>query len=325
MKVPGPRIATIVVPTPFPVGAVNVHLVLADPVTLVDTGPRTPEAWEALVEGLASHGLTPPDVKRVLMTHGHQDHFGLAERLADAGAVLYGSVADGRHFRMERRTKTLLDQLSRSGFGFVERAAMILSVTWVDHFSDPLLEWEPLAGGETLGGDGWSVKVSAAPGHTPGSLVFEIPEAAVAFTGDTVLAHVTPNAIVDEDPDRPGETYRSLSHYFQTLESLGRGEEKRGRRRATRMKTGHGVDVPDFAVHRERLAGRYRRRANHIAGDLAGDPKSVRELVRSIFPGLSQVNLYLAFSEILGFLMYLEDIGKVERLPGRLLDRWKLA
>ena len=132
MKVPGgPRVATIAVPTPFPIGAVNVHVVLADPVTLVDTGPRTAEAWEALVEGLAAHGLVPSDVKRVLMTHAHQDHFGLARRLADFGAVLHGSVADGRHFRMERRTRTLLDQLSRSGFGFVERAALILGVTWV--------------------------------------------------------------------------------------------------------------------------------------------------------------------------------------------------
>jgi glyoxylase-like metal-dependent hydrolase (beta-lactamase superfamily II) len=46
------RVRTIPIPTLFPVGPVNVHLIENDPITLVDTGPHTDEAWEALRDGL---------------------------------------------------------------------------------------------------------------------------------------------------------------------------------------------------------------------------------------------------------------------------------
>ena len=44
-------IETLPLPTPFPVGPVNVHVVLRDPITLVDCGPLTQDAWDALVAG----------------------------------------------------------------------------------------------------------------------------------------------------------------------------------------------------------------------------------------------------------------------------------
>ena len=38
----------IVIPTPFAVGDVNAFLVKGDTLSLVDAGPKTPEAYEAL-------------------------------------------------------------------------------------------------------------------------------------------------------------------------------------------------------------------------------------------------------------------------------------
>lgn len=314
-----PRILTIPVPTPFPVGPVNVYLVAADPVTLIDTGPLTDNAWEALKRGLDSAGYKPEDVKRVLLTHGHQDHFGLAERLTRLGAVAYGGLADRAPFRMHRETRLLLDRLSRAGFGLGDRFGMVASVAWVDSFSRPLTDWAPLQGGETLPGDGWSVKVRAAPGHTPGSLTFELEGAGIVFSGDTVLAHITPNAIVDEDPDRPGETFRSVSRYFETLERLA------GVYGEARMKTGHGEEIGHFGRHFSEVTERYRRRIVQLEKSLAGSPRSVREIVLDLFPRVSHVNVFLAFSEVLGFLMYLEDEGRVERFSGGLVDRYRLV
>src|SRR5713226_2177804 len=76
-------VRTLSVPTPFPVGPVNVHLIKREPITLIDSGPLTEEAWDALVAGLRVEGLTVRDIQRVLLTHGHHDHFGLAARIAD--------------------------------------------------------------------------------------------------------------------------------------------------------------------------------------------------------------------------------------------------
>ena len=164
------------------------------------------------------------DVERVLLTHGHQDHFGLAARIERAGrAKLLGGRLDRGHFRGERNGRFLLDALTRAGFGGAARFTMVAMTAAVDRFAEPLSSWDELAGGEVLTGDGWSVVVRAVPGHTPGSLTFEVPEAGVLFTGDTVLRDITPNAIVDEDPERPGETFRSVSRYFESLEGIARG------------------------------------------------------------------------------------------------------
>ncbi len=307
-------------PTPFPVGPVNVFLVAAEPVTLVDSGPETEEAWDAVVAGLKAEGLAPADVKRVLLTHGHHDHFGLAGRLADAsGARLLGGRLDGGHFRMERNNRRILDRLSRAGFGLLARTAMVAAVTGIDRFARPLAAWDELKGGEVLPGDGWSVEVRATPGHTPGSLSFAVPEAGLLFTGDTVLRDITPNAIVDEDPERPGETFRSVTRYFETLRALA---ESSG---GARLKTGHGAEIPDYGEHLDRVAGRYRRRIAQIEAALSGRPRSVRELVTDIFPAVKTVNVFLAYSEVLGFVMYLEDRGRVERVPSGRLDRYRLV
>lgn len=313
------KVHTIPVPTPFPVGPVNVHLVAADPVTLIDTGPHTEDAWEALRHGLKRAGLSIFDVERVLLTHGHQDHYGLAGKIADtSGAILYGGRLDRRHFKMERPTVRLLDRLARGGFGYLERLAVMVAVSAVDHFAEPLRAWHELSGGEELPGDGYSIAVQSTPGHTPGSLTFAIPQTGLLFTGDTVLRDITPNAIVDEDPESPGETFRSLSRYFESLDDISASHS------GARLLTGHGRSIPDFDSHHGDVVLRYQARLQKLNEALASGPKTVRELVTILFPRVQTLNIYLAYSEVLGFLMYLEDQGRVEKLQGRNLDRYVL-
>ncbi len=298
----------------------NVHVILRDPITLIDAGPLTEPAWEALSEGLASLGLAVADVKRVLLTHGHHDHYGLAPRVSDAsGAVLFGGRLDRGNFRQERSRKLLLDDMARAGFGIVSRLAVIASVAGVDHFAKPLEAWDELSGGETLPGDGWSVVVRSTPGHTPGSLTFEIPEAGVLFTGDTVLKDITPNAVVDEDPENPGRPFRSVSRYFETLDTLDRTAG------SATLLTGHGGPVANWAAHRRTLDRRYGLRISQIERALAKGPATVSDLVAEIFPRVRTLNVFLAYSEILGFLMYLVDAGRVEKLVAATRDRYRLA
>ena len=313
-------IETLRLPTPFPVGPVNVHVILRDPITLIDSGPLTEEAWEALKAGLAGLGLDVSDVERVLLTHGHQDHFGLAERVAGAsGATLYGGRLDRRNFRQERSHSLLLGDMARAGFGLLPRLAVVASVTSVDRFAKPLEVWDELSGGETLPGDGWSVDVRPTPGHTPGSLTFSIPEAGVVFTGDTVLKEITPNAVVDEDPEESGRPFRSVTRYFETLDELGKtcGD-------ATLL-TGHGAPVTDWSRHRRTLDRRYSLRVGQIERELAKGPAAVRDLVAAIFPRVRTLDVFLAYSEILGFLMYLEDTGRVEKLVSTTRDLYRLV
>ncbi len=295
-------------------------MILRDPITLIDSGPLTDAAWEVLSAGLAASGLAVKDVDRVLLTHGHHDHYGLAGKVADAsGARLWGGALDRKNFRQERNPKLLLDDMARSGFGIATRFAVVASIAAVDHFAKPLEAWDELRGGETLPGDGWSVVVRSTPGHTPGSLTFEIPEAGVLFTGDTVLKDITPNAVVDEDPEEPGRPFRSVSRYFETLEEIGRTHA------GATLLTGHGAPIPDWHAHKGTLDRRYGLRVDQIVRQLAKGPATVREIVTAIFPRVRTLNVFLAYSEVLGFLMYLEDTGRVEKRSEETRDRYRLV
>jgi len=93
----------ISIPTPFPVGPVNAYLLPEEPVTLVDTGPKTAAARAALEQGLAAAGVPLRAVRRIILTHGHTDHFGLAATLvAETGATVYAHPDDTPKFTGER-------------------------------------------------------------------------------------------------------------------------------------------------------------------------------------------------------------------------------
>src|SRR5262249_36627455 len=62
-------IALIALPTPFEVGDVNAYLLKGEPLTLLDPGPQTDEAWRALVAGLKQHRTRPEDIELIVLTH----------------------------------------------------------------------------------------------------------------------------------------------------------------------------------------------------------------------------------------------------------------
>jgi glyoxylase-like metal-dependent hydrolase (beta-lactamase superfamily II) len=71
------------IPTPFAVGRVNCYLIEDDPLTLVDTGPNSGKALDALERALREHGHRIEDLERIVITHQHLDHLGLVGILAD--------------------------------------------------------------------------------------------------------------------------------------------------------------------------------------------------------------------------------------------------
>src|ERR1700751_1830212 len=64
------------------VGSVNVWLLRGDPLTLIDTGPRSDEALAALEAGLRRGGLRVEDIDLGIPTHHHLDPTGLLATIA---------------------------------------------------------------------------------------------------------------------------------------------------------------------------------------------------------------------------------------------------
>src|SRR5947199_585356 len=77
------KVHRIIVPTPFYVGPVNVYLIEEEPLTLIDAGPRDEASLAALRAGLQQLGYKFSDVRRVIVSHAHADHYGLAQRIQE--------------------------------------------------------------------------------------------------------------------------------------------------------------------------------------------------------------------------------------------------
>ena len=78
------KIVPISLPTPFYIGPVNVYLIPEDPVTLIDTGPKTKEAVDALRAALRKEGLAVA-VRRFETPAGK--HYGKFRTMVRSGAV----------------------------------------------------------------------------------------------------------------------------------------------------------------------------------------------------------------------------------------------
>src|SRR5258708_19812279 len=85
-----PGIFRLELPMPFELKHVNVYLLRdGDGFTLIDTGLQTDESRQALNQKLAEMKVRVELINRILITHIHPDHFGLAGELRErAGAEL---------------------------------------------------------------------------------------------------------------------------------------------------------------------------------------------------------------------------------------------
>src|SRR6516164_7377682 len=84
-------------PVPYAVRVVNAYLLLGEPLTLVDPGADWPDTRSELEAGLAAHGLRVEDVERLVITHQHHDHVGLAHWIKErsgADLVAHGGIVD---------------------------------------------------------------------------------------------------------------------------------------------------------------------------------------------------------------------------------------
>jgi glyoxylase-like metal-dependent hydrolase (beta-lactamase superfamily II) len=311
-----PWVHPISVPTPYPIGPVTLYLLDGEPRTLIDTGPGTTAAWTELRRALAGHGLRTADIRRVLITHGHHDHFGLARRLARAGAVLRAHPHDRRNLALDRGYPRLWRELRRSGLPIFKRLPLVAGLRLLDRTARPVTGVRWLADGEELDHEHGPIRVHHLPGHTPGHVGFELGGSGAIVTGDTLLDGLTPNAVVDRDPDDPARPFLSLAAYAATLARL---EALRPRL----LLPAHGPCISDVAGQVATLRARQAQRAAEIRLALETGGSTVASLVGRLFAGVKLLNIFLAYSEVLGSLLELERQGAVRRLSAGRVERWE--
>ena len=297
-------------PTPFPVGPVNCWLLPTSPVTLVDPGMVWADSVDLVERLLAEAGLRLADVERIVVTHGHPDHFGLAGRLARSSGA---SILCGR----EERPKLLSSYdtprfqhlLARLGIpqevreGFPDQYAAIRQL--VDTPDEAAIE--PVDDGDRLQLGGRSIDAHVTPGHATGHLSLWDADARVLFSGDHLLPRITPNPVLEADAD--GGRRRSLVEY---LDSLGRFVALDPQV----VLPGHGSAFHDVGMLVATMRRHHERRAQQVL-ELVSDlgAPSAYELSLAMFRGLEGFGVMLGVSEAVGHLDLLVDDGTVLAQP----------
>ncbi|MGW4567709.1 MBL fold metallo-hydrolase [Streptomyces sp. NPDC004561] len=159
-----------------------------DELTLIDAGLIG--AGRAIADAIGALGRAPGDVRRIVLTHFHEDHAGGAgEFAALSGAEVLAHQLDAPFVRDE-----LPGPLPR-----FEEWELPIHAAAAEHLPAgrplPPPSVTGVADGDVLGFGG-GAQVLHVPGHTDGSIALWLPAAGVLFTGDTVAASPADGAVM---------------------------------------------------------------------------------------------------------------------------------
>lgn len=208
-----------------PLGWVLPYLIPGDDgYTLVDSGWNTPEAFAALESELREVSVTFDDIKRLLVTHVHPDHYGLAGRIKEvcgAQVIIHQRERDfvrSRYMEPDQLLDRIAAWLIEYGVPREEMSDLRSSAMPVRAYVVPVEPDAVLWGGETLDFGLYKFEVYWTPGHSPGHICFYERTQRIILTGDHVLPTITPN--VSFHPQQMGNPLGDYLASLQRLEPL---------------------------------------------------------------------------------------------------------
>lgn len=315
------------IPVPIPMTGLRYVLVYAlelpDGVAVIDAGWDTDDAWQALLGGLATAGYSPGDVRAILVTHIHPDHYGLAGRLREVSGAWIGlhpadaALIPNRYVDVD----TLLDEnrllLERMGVP-AEEAGLAEVSMHARAFVNVAHPDRLIVDGDRLDLPDWNLHAVWTPGHSPGHLCFTDPDRGILFSGDHVLPKITPNISV-----HPQQRPNPLADYLDSVEKVRRLG-------VAEVLPAHEYRFGDPAVRLADVLTHHDRRCSEIRSALAAAPGSTCWELSTRLPWSRpwpEIRGYMrraATGETLSHLVLLEHRGVLVRSGGR-PERWWLA
>ena len=306
-----PGVHWLRMPLPFKLDHINLWLLEdGDGWTIVDTGIARDEVKAAWEQVFASRFAGRP-LKRVIVTHFHPDHMGLAGWLTERfGVELWTPLSEwtmgrlfaqgpaedslaqsGRFYRRAGFEPGLLESIAGRRFAYRDGVAPIPAMFRRIRHGDLI----------DIGGRSWRVIVGH--GHSPEHASLYCDEARVLISGDQVLPRITPNISVwPQEPEAdPLRLY---------LDSLRRFDELQA---GTLVLPSH--DQPFTGLHAclDALAHHHDRRLEK-ALEICREPATGVEVLGRLFRReLDSHQLMFAIGEALAHLHYLAGQGRLRR------------
>lgn len=293
-------------------GPVNAYLFTGSPVTLLDTGVSLTAG--ILEESLRETGHSFSDIERIVITHGHIDHYGAAAIVRQRGGKdipVFAHREDAPSIRQEEVIPW--EQVNRfykmTGVPFRYRRAIasmrkrfrtLAARCDVDRYLEEGME---IALGQYTG------TVMETPGHSKGAVCIYVDTLKALFSGDHLLAHITPNAFVMMERGSVAPLRLSQEEFFSSLDRIEALNP-------AVVYPGHGGEIRDPGAVIRMYRNNFNDRQKKILGILGSRSMTPFKIGKKLFPDFRgkqlMRELFLIISEVYSHLQVLEKRGRVK-------------
>ncbi len=319
-----PGIRWLRMPLPFALDHINLWLLRdrqdgIEGWTVVDCGisnDDTRAAWEQIF----AQDLQGLPVLRVLVTHMHPDHIGLAHwlcerwRTPDRECRLWISATDWNAARMASQTTTGFGGDAAAQFfalhGLSDPDALAKVRARSNYYSSMVPQvpgrYRRLLDGMVLdiGGQAW--RGIAGYGHAPEHIALHCPGLGVLISGDMVLPRISTNvSVIDIEPEAD-----PLPLYLQSIAQM------RALPADSLVLPSHGKPFRGLHERIAQLTAHHDERFNDVLAACAERPHSAADLLPVLFKRpLDLHQTTFAMGEAIAHLHALASAGRLQALP----------
>ena len=304
-------------PLPFPgIPHCNAWAIGAqDGIVLVDTGMHEPDSMVELERSMAQAGLSVDQVRLLVCTHAHIDHWGQAATIRDRAGCEFWMHPNHRHgfaaatdpegalarrLEIGRQSGVPESELRR----YAERARGAAS--GIARVIEPD---RPLVDAVEIETDLGVWRVFETPGHAPSHVCLVQAERRLLISGDHLLGRISLYFDYGWTPDPIGEFLGSLD----VVDAL----------RARLALSGHGKPFIDVHGHVEANRALVRERLDAAGAAVVAGPMTAVEIAASVYgEPLTETNTGWRLQETLCYLRPLELEGQVSRESEGDLAQW---